>query len=104
MYYFIAPTLAVIITQKHCQNSLKLLRKKWINLTSPKPTKVYAVWIYTIISGCIDKRLVTLFYDIKQAEDYANELAEKYRQKSSTTAHNTYTTTYTTSVTAEDIK
>ena len=73
-------------------------------MTSPKPTKVYAVWIYTIISGCIDKRLVTLFYDIKQAEDYANELAEKYRQKSSTTAHNTYTTTYTTSVTAEDIK
>lgn len=73
-------------------------------MTSPKPTKVYVVWLYTIISGCIDKRLVTLFYDVKQAEDYANELAEKYRQKSSTTAHNTYTTTYTTSVTAEDIK
>lgn len=72
-------------------------------MTSPKPTKVYAVWLYTIISGCIDKRLVTLFYDVKQAEDYANELAEKYRQKSSTTAHATYTTTYTTSVTAEDI-
>lgn len=72
-------------------------------MTNAKPTKVYAVWLYTIISGCIDKHLVTLFYDIKQAEDYANELAEKYRQKSSTTAHATYTTTYTTSVTAEDI-
>lgn len=72
-------------------------------MNNTKPTKVYAVWLYTIISGCIDKRLVTLFYDVKQAEDYANNLAEKYRQKSSTTAH-TFYTTYTTSVTAEDIK
>ena len=92
-----APTLAVIITQKHYQCFLKLLRKKWTNLTNTKPTKVYAVWLYTIVSGCIDKRLVTLFYDVKQAEDYANSLAEKYRQKSSTTIH-------TTSVTAEDIR
>ena len=75
-------------------------------MISPKPTKVYAVWLYTIISGCIDKRLVSLFYDLKQAEDYANDLAEKYRQKSSTTAHTAHTfyTTYTTSVTAENIK
>lgn len=73
-------------------------------MTNTKPTKVYAVWLYTIVSGLIDKRLVTLFYDVKQAEDYANNLAEKYRQKSSTAAHTTYTTTYTTSVTTEDIK
>ena len=75
-------------------------------MTKTKPTKVYAVWLYTIVSGCIDKRLVSLFYDLKQAEDYANSLAEKYRQKSSTatrTAH-TFYTTYTTSVTAEDIR
>lgn len=66
-------------------------------MTNTKPTKVYAVWLYTIVSGYIDKHLVTLFYNAKQAEDYANDLAEKYRQKSSTTIH-------TTSVTAEDIK
>lgn len=65
-------------------------------MTSTKPTKVYAVWLYTIVPGFIDKRLVSLFYNAKQAEDYANDLAEKYRQKSSTA-------TYTTSVTAEDI-
>ena len=69
-------------------------------MTNAKPTKVYAVWLYTIISGCIDKRLITLFYDVKQAEDYANSLAEKYRQKSSTATH----ATHTTSVTTEDIK
>lgn len=97
MYYFTAPTSAVIITQKHYQISLKLLRKKWTNLTSPKPTKVYAVWLYTIVPGCIDKQLVNLFYNAKQAENYANDLAEKHQQKSSTT-------TYTTSVTAEDIR
>lgn len=73
-------------------------------MTSLKPTKIYAVWLYTIVSGCIDKRLVSLFYDLKQAEDYANNLAEKYRQKSSTATRTTYTTTYTTSVTTEDIR
>lgn len=66
-------------------------------MTNTRPTKVYAVWLYTIVPGYIDKRLVTLFYDAKQAKDYANDLAEKYRQKSSTAIH-------TTSVTAEDIK
>lgn len=66
-------------------------------MTNTKPTKVYAVWLYTIVPGYIEKHLVNLFYNAKQAEDYANDLAEKYRQKSSTT-------TYTTSVTVEEIK